>query len=275
MRSTSWEFAAQVRRLLHSFPLVSGDAQSSNVTFSFIVEPPSKDRNIRIFHFAYRDDTRVGRTTSYWHLFRLLEVELDLFIADQVNDRYLLHAGAVSRNEKGIILPGPSESGKSSLSLALTSKGYRYLSDELAVLDPSSGELHPFPKPVSIKDKSVFPDIVQNDNFWLGPENGDEGNERPVWYVHPEDVASGSISPPVPVRYIIFPRYNPDEAPRLQALRPDEALRKLIDNSVNFARFGRNGLRLLSALVADARCFSLSVNGLAATTSLIDELAGN
>ena len=250
----------------------SRNGASPEVSFSFLVAPPPKSPSVRPFHFAFYNYSQVGKTTSYWRLFRHLEVQLDLFVAQQVHDHYLLHAGAVARNGAGIILPGASGSGKSSLTLALLNQGYRYLSDELGVVSPSTGGLHAFPKPISIKDISVFPDLADRDDFWLGPEDGERGREEPVWYAHPEDVRADSISGPVPIRYIIFPRYDPAAPPQLQPMSPDEAVRQLIDNSVNFSQFGKHGLHLLAALVEDAQCFSLTSNDLEETTALINEL---
>ena len=48
----------------------------------------------------------------------------------------------------------------------------------------------------------------------------------------------------------------------------------LIDNSVNFTRFGVDGLQLIATLVEEAQCFSLISNDLEATTTPIDELLG-
>ena len=106
VRSTSEDFAAQVRGLLRSFPGASGGGvpppagnASADVTLSFIVAPPSRSRSIRPFHFAYFDYHQAGRTTSYWQLFRHLEFSLDKFLAEEVRDRYLLQAGVWSRME--------------------------------------------------------------------------------------------------------------------------------------------------------------------------------
>ena len=272
MRSTSAEFAGQARRLLRSFPPASGDGQSPDVTFSVIVAPAPKSPSIRPFHFVYLDNSLLGRTTNYWQLFRFVEGQLDIFLAKETEGSYLLHAGAVARNGAGIILPGASGSGKSSLTMALLDRGYRYLSDELAVVDPITGELRAFPKPLGIKDISLFPNLVKRNDLWVGPETVEPGEDESVWYVHPEDLTPESIGCPIPIRYIIFPKYVPGAAPQLQRLAPSLAMRQLLENSVNFPQFGGDGVRLMARLVEDAQCFSLTTNGLEATTTLINKL---
>ena len=79
VRSTSREYADQVRQLLRSWPVESTGSASPpttngdhpDVTFSVLVAGPSKSPTIRPLHFVYRNYTQVGRSTSYWHLFHL------------------------------------------------------------------------------------------------------------------------------------------------------------------------------------------------------------
>ena len=158
-------------------------------------------------------------------------------------------------------------------------RGYAYCSDEFAAIHPATRQLHPFLKPLGIKDTSVFPDLAQREDLWLGPEPAPETKERgvggPVWYVHPEDLAPGSTGSPTRIGYIIFPKYHQGATPRFQPLSPGEAMQQLIENSVNFTRFGGEGLRLLADLIEGAKCYSLVSGGLEETTALIDELVGS
>jgi hypothetical protein len=60
-----------------------------------------------------------------------------------------LHALAVASDDGAIVLAGASGSGKSTTAATLVQHGWRYLSDEVAALDPS-GRVRPYPKPISI-----------------------------------------------------------------------------------------------------------------------------
>ena len=272
VRSTSSEFANQVRSLFRSFPMNSLGSASPDLILSVIVAALLKGHDGTPYNFVYSNYTKIEATTSYWRLFRLLEWQMDLFVSEAVEDSLLLHSGAVVKNGAGFIFPGESESGKSSLTTFMVTKGYGYLSDELAAIDPSTGELHAFPKPLSIKDTSVFPTLVDRDNLWVGPPDGEIVDEEPVWYAHAEDVAPQPIEDSAPVRYIIFPRYDSSTAPSLQPLALDEAMRRLIENCVNLQRFGREGLGVLGNLLRGARAFSLTTNSLEDTTALVNEL---
>jgi hypothetical protein len=61
-----------------------------------------------------------------------------------------VHAGVVDAGGCGIVIPGRSYSGKSTLVAELVRLGATYVSDEYAVLDPS-GLVQPFAKPLSIR----------------------------------------------------------------------------------------------------------------------------
>ncbi|MGH9298221.1 MAG: hypothetical protein ACRDZP_09665, partial [Acidimicrobiales bacterium] len=66
-----------------------------------------------------------------------------------------LHAGAVAAHRSGLVLPAPSGSGKSTLTAGLTAAGCEYLSDELALIDLTSGVLHPFPRALWMSQTSI------------------------------------------------------------------------------------------------------------------------
>ena len=271
VRCTSAQFAADVRRLLRSFPVASINGAAPDLTLSFIVAAGSRSRTVRPFHFAFCNYAQVGRTVDYWQLFTILERQLSKYLGEEVRDFFLLHAGAVAKRGAGIVFPGPSGSGKSSLTLALLRKGYRYLSDEMAVVDPVTAQLQPYPKPLAIKDRSIFPDIVDRNDLWYGAEAGDAASTS-VWYVQAEDVFPDAMGRCVPVRFIIFPTYKTGANPGLRLVGPEETARKLLQNSANFARLRTNGLALMAKLVDEAECYELACGDLEETAELIDQL---
>ncbi|REJ78502.1 MAG: hypothetical protein DWQ47_03350 [Acidobacteria bacterium] len=64
--------------------------------------------------------------------------------SNSLPEHLFLHAGAVDLDGIGIIFPGDSRSGKSTLTRCFLEKGAKYYSDDCAVVD-SSGRLVPFP----------------------------------------------------------------------------------------------------------------------------------
>ena len=68
-----------------------------------------------------------------------------------------------------LLLPAPPGSGKSTLCAGLAYRGWRLLSDELALLVPDTGQVVPLVRPVGLKNKSIdvirrfAPDAVMGD----------------------------------------------------------------------------------------------------------------
>jgi hypothetical protein len=71
-------------------------------------------------------------------------------VATDAPEFTFVHAGVVDVRGCGIVIPGRSYTGKSTLVAELVRLGATYVSDEYAVLDPS-GQLAPFAKPLSIR----------------------------------------------------------------------------------------------------------------------------
>jgi hypothetical protein len=89
----------------------------------------------------------------------LLEAQLRIHVGLRAPNRIFVHAGVVAHEGRGIVMPGLSLAGKTTLVLALVRAGAVYYSDEFAVLD-EQGLVHPYAKPVSVREQ----DQIQNDH---------------------------------------------------------------------------------------------------------------
>ncbi len=85
----------------------------------------------------------------------LMEWGANWLIAQRLNDLLLLHAGAVERDGFALLLPALPGSGKSTLTAALSQRGWRLLSDEFGAYDPVAGEFRAMLKPVALKNASI------------------------------------------------------------------------------------------------------------------------
>ncbi|MGI8863622.1 MAG: hypothetical protein ACR2JH_04355 [Solirubrobacteraceae bacterium] len=138
----------------------------------------------------------------------VLDSRLRAIIALKAPEHIFVHAGAVARDGRAILIPGPTFSGKTSLVAEFVRAGMLYYSDEFAVLD-REGLVHPYPKPLSLRTRG----LSQTDH----------------------DVASlGGIagSDPVPLGMIILARYAPGAPWHPQPLSPGEALLAMMANTV-------------------------------------------
>jgi hypothetical protein len=81
---------------------------------------------------------------GFWHRSRKRQQEpvlLALVWLLRECRRYSLHASAVARGEHGLVLAGESGSGKSTAALGLVHQGWRYLADDVVLLEPATDGL--------------------------------------------------------------------------------------------------------------------------------------
>ena len=179
-----------------------------------------------------------------------------------------LHAGAVALDGKAVILPAPPDSGKTTLTAGLVRAGFEYLSDEAALIDPSTAMVHPFPRAMWMEPPTVE---------LLGRTGGGVPaleDDRNHYQVLAEDLRSGSAGGPCPVGLVIAPMYQRGSTTRLEPIGRAEAVRMLAENSFNFPKFGARGLDVLHRLVAGARCFRLRVGDLESAVAAVSDLVG-
>lgn len=156
---------------------------------------------------ALLDGVVVAEAYDELELVRRALSELHLAVAVHASGVLFVHAGAVAWRGVGIVLPGRSMAGKSTLVRALVEAGAEYYSDEYAVLDPR-GSLHPYPKPLSIRRR-------------------DGSNDR----ISPETLGSVGTSP-VPVGVVVSTRYESDAVWAPEPLHGAAAVLPLVDNTV-------------------------------------------
>ncbi len=92
---------------------------------------------------------------------------LDDAVIRNLRNLYAVHAGTVVWNGRAILLPGMSHAGKSSLVVELLRRGATYYSDEYALID-SRGQIHPYPRPVLVRNGRAFQQPVLPDE-WQAP----------------------------------------------------------------------------------------------------------
>jgi hypothetical protein len=184
---------------------------------------------------------------------------------------HLVHAGAMVHNGHGILLPGVSGAGKSTIVTALALRGFEYCSDELAVIGPDA-RLYPFPRIISLKaggwrQVSIdFPEAILE----LGWPNVSDGG---VWQVKPPGIPSQQQARcGYPVDFIVIPQYQSGQMAALKPIPKSQALKALVEQSLDLQLWGPPGLDLLVQLVRDAHCYSLATNNLKVAAALVEGL---
>jgi hypothetical protein len=120
----------------------------------------------------------------------------------------------------------------------LGDRGWRFMGDEFALLEPASGRLHPFPRPVSLKNEAigVMAREVGAERFGPAMEGTPKGR---IQHLRPNREAIAGMREPARPALILFPRFG--KARDLRPVGPAEAFMRLTQASTNYVAMGEQG----------------------------------
>ena len=98
------------------------------------------------------DGTELGSYADAGAAIEALLANLELWVAEHAQGAVFIHAGCAVANGLGIVIPGYTWFGKTSLVSALVKAGADYYSDEYAVLD-HRGLVHPYPRALRVRSR--------------------------------------------------------------------------------------------------------------------------
>ncbi len=182
---------------------------------------------------------------SLAHALLAAEMGMNLQLALGHRRHLLLHAAWVERGGRAVLLTGQSGSGKSTLSALLAEHGWRFGADEFALLDCITGQLAPFPRPISLKNDAIQALSAARAERWgpvlLGTPKGTVRHLRP-----PAD-AIARMAEPASCVLILFPTFGQPNA--LRQVGRDECFVRLTQASTNYVALGKAGFDALTRLV--------------------------
>lgn len=228
-------------------------------------------------YFCIRENGKFrNRWAHRWPLYLsvMMCVRDSLYL--HLKEYLFLHSGALAKNNKAVLLPGPSESGKSTLTLGLLNYGYQYLTDEVVVIDLSDVRALPFQRPIYIYGwhSVVSAEVEKYFKFYRFKER--YGNTMQPWqYAVPQREAILPKDTSLEVGWIVFPTYNETQKDSyLKPMSRAEAAFNLMQNGWNMQRFNDCGLKVCSELVKKADCYQLVMGDLKEACELVEGLTG-
>jgi HprK-related kinase A len=175
------------------------------------------------------------------------EMAMNLQMALGARRYLLLHASAVERDGRALLMTGISGAGKSTLATLLAAKGWRFMGDEFALLDPATGLVHAFPRLISLKNEAIAAAEAAWPNARMGPlmpatPKGD------IRHMVPDARAIAAMDVPARPALLLFPRYGFE--PDTRSVPPAEAFVRMTQASTNYVPLGEAGFRALTGLIA-------------------------
>lgn len=185
---------------------------------------------------------------SLWNILDGLRYRMLELFEEKLDGFTTLHAAAVARDRRLVLLAGESGAGKTTLTLALLEEGWTYLSDDVSPISHATGLVHPFPKPLGVKDPGAWDAFASS--FAAAPDV-----QRPAgaFLVPPGrwDVATEPLPPAV----VVFPAFSRGADAHVEELSTAKAAALA---SPYVRRLDAAAVSLLKRLCASASCYRMT-----------------
>lgn len=174
------------------------------------------------------------------------EMGMNLQMALAQRRYLLLHASAVERDGRALLMTGESGAGKSTLAALLMTRGWRLMGDEFALVDPATGLVHAFPRLVSLKNAAigVLERAAPAGRFGPLLAATPKGDIR---HLVPDAAAIGAMDVPARPALLLFPTFGRECAVR--PVEPAETFVRLTQASTNYVAMAERGFDALTGLV--------------------------
>ncbi|HEY4138047.1 MAG TPA: HprK-related kinase A [Casimicrobiaceae bacterium] len=205
------------------------------------------------------------------HALPMFEWGLNWVFCNRMNQHLLLHAAVVERNDRAVLLPAWPGSGKSTLAASLSCRGWRFLSDEFAVVSFDDAKVLPFARPAALKNESIAVMRAFDAEAFIGPvflntRKGDVAHFR----VPLESVRRARE--PAQIGAIVFPDFQAGATIERLPLGRSTAFLKLAGNSFNYEIVGERGFRAVASIIERCRSYILRYGDLSSAHTALHEI---
>jgi HprK-related kinase A len=200
----------------------------------------------------------------------MLEWGMNWAVAAHELQYVIVHSAVLAKNGKAIIFPAPPGSGKSTLTAHLANNGWRLLSDEMALISLGTKTVHPFVRPICLKNQSIA--LAQS---WF-PEStfstiATHTHKGDVIHMAPPKSSSEAKSETAEIVGIVFPQYQADTTLDIYHLDMNSTFLRLIDNAFNLKAIGDEGFKTAVDLIETCARFEINYNDLNEVESFLSE----
>jgi len=205
--------------------------------------------------------------------FPMIEWGLNWCVAAHAHQFLTIHAAVIERDGRAVVMPAPPGSGKSTLCAGLIQRGWRLLSDELALLDMDTGLIHGMARPVSLKNASIAALLDFAPQAVMTPPVP-HTVKGTVSLLQPPVASVQRVREPARAAWIVLPSHAPDAPPVFTAHGKERAFMTLAEQSFNYDMHGARGFEAMGRLVDQCECLRFHYGRLDDAAAAFERLAG-
>lgn len=202
----------------------------------------------------------------------LLAAEMGMNLQMALGQRgfLLLHASAVEKDGRAVLMTGVSGAGKSTLAALLMARGWRLMGDEFVLIDPATGLAHAFPRLISLKNQAIGVMEAALPDARFGPllPGTPKGDIR---HLVPDARAIRDMAVPAEPALILFPSFGFDAAER--PVGQSETFVRLTQASTNYVNLAERGFDALTRLVTNVPARAIDYPDTASAIRMVEALA--
>lgn len=197
------------------------------------------------------------------------EMAMNLQVALGWRRHLLLHASAVEKDGKALIMTGASGSGKSTLAAMLGHKGWRFMGDEFVLIDLITGEAVPFPRMISLKNEAIGAMQASALDGRFGPlmTGTPKGDIR---HLVPPREAIAQMAVPATPALLLFPSFG--YAPEVREIGAGEVFIRLTQASTNYVALGEAGFVTLTRFIKNVPARAIDYRDGIEAEALVNQL---
>lgn len=192
-----------------------------------------------------------------------LEKEMTIALQTLRCDLFFVHGAVIDVSHGCTVLVGESGIGKSTLAWELCNRGFAYMSDELAPIDPVANSVTPYPHAICLKSEPGTP----------FPRPDEIVRTSSTLHVPVDSIPTLIRREPSTLRNIVFlARDGENSGADARPIEHSEAAARLYANGLNQLAHANDGLAAAAKIVSQADCYILARSSISTTRDAVQEI---
>ncbi len=213
---------------------------------------------------VFSNSAEIGPRLSY-HVVDSAYRKIDFLIA--------IHAAALSLGNGCVVFPGNCGVGKTTLSAALIKDGFKYFTDDTAILDRKTRSVVAVPVSLRIKEGSwETVEKMFQESFAVTVHGSSDG--RKIRYLGPpeDSLTDGKVAGDF-VKALVFPKYFPECTTSIHPISRLDAIHRLQECGYDVGAC-LNKAKVVELLdwIKDVDCYEMSIGSLSEAPSIVRRL---